>query len=112
MLAFLIVSFSSVVTAAEKDSLNSFISEYPSHTCSLPPPKPDELSEFTGKREVEKEVVKYNNYVAEYNSKVDDYNEKTEIYRSCVKKYINNAKKDMEKINKKITEAIQEANSH
>tara|TARA_B100000676_G_scaffold10115_2_gene9390 strand:+ start:2097 stop:2420 length:324 start_codon:yes stop_codon:yes gene_type:complete len=104
--------FSSIVVAAEKSSLNSFISEYPAHTCTLPPPKPDELKDFTGKRDVEKDVEKYNTYVAEYNAQVDDYNAKTQVYRDCIKEYIKVAKIDMEKINKKINKAIKEANSH
>ena len=109
---FVMAFFSSVVVAEEKNSSNSFISEYPAHTCTLPPPKPDELKDFTGKRDVEKDVEKYNTYVAEYNAQVDDYNAKTQVYRDCIKEYIKVAKIDMEKINKKINKAIKEANSH
>ena len=111
MLIFALTLFPSVVIAAETDSSNSVFSEYPSHTCSLPPPKPDELALFSGDMSKEQEVVNYNSELEDYNSKVDDYNSQTESYRKCIKEYVSNANADMRKINEKLNAAIKEANS-
>ena len=111
MLIFALTFLPSVVIGAETGGLNSVFSEYPSHTCSLPPLKPDELSLFSGDQNKEQEVVNYNSELADYNSKVDDYNSQTLLYRKCIKEYISNANADMKKINEKLNEAIKEANS-
>ena len=111
MLIFVLTLFPSVVISAETGSSNSVFSEYPSHNCSLPPLKPDELSLFSGDQNKEQEVVNYNSELADYNSKVDDYNSQTLSYRKCIKEYISNANVDMKKINEKLNEAIKEANS-
>jgi hypothetical protein len=111
MLMFVLVFFPPVVIAAETGGLKSVISEYPSHNCSLPPSKPDELGLFGGDESKEQDVVNYNSELADYNSKVDDYNSQTKSYRKCIKEYIRNANSDMSKINEKLNEAIKEANS-
>ena len=111
MLMFVIVFLPPVVIAAETGGSKSVISEYPSHTCSLPPPKPDELALFSGDTSKEQEVVNYNSELEDYNSKVDDYNSQTESYRKCIKEYVSNANADMRKINEKLNAAIKEANS-
>ena len=111
MLMFVLTFFPPVVIAAETGDLKSVISEYPSHSCPLPPPKPDELGLFSGDESKEQDVVNYNSELADYNSKVDDYNSQTKLYRKCIKEYIRNANSDMRKINEKLNEAIKEANS-
>lgn len=110
MLIFVLAFVPFVVIATETDSLNSVISEYPTHTCS-PPLKPTELGVFNGQLDVEQDVEKYNSEVAEYNSKVEDYNIQLQSYRDCIREYISSAKTDIKKIKKKISEAIKEANS-
>jgi len=110
MLIFVLALVPSVVIATETDSLNSVISEYPTHTCS-PPPKPTELGAFNGRKDVEQDVEQYNFEIADYNSKVEDYNLQIQSYRNCIREYVSSAKTDIKKIKEKISEAIKEANS-
>ena len=110
MLILVLALIPSVVIATETDSLNSVISEYPTHTCS-PPLKPTELSAFNGKKDVEQDVEKYNSEIADYNSKVEDCNVRILSYRNCIREYVSSAKTDIKKIKEKISEAIKEANS-
>ena len=100
----------SVAIAIETDSLNSVISEYPTHTCS-PPLKPTELGAFHGQEDIEQDVEQYNSEIADYNSKVDNYNSQIQLYRNCIREYVSSAKTDIKKIKEKISEAIKEANS-
>jgi hypothetical protein len=110
MLIFVLAFVPSVVIAAETDSSNSVISEYPKHIC-FPPPKPTDPGAFNGQLDVEQDVEEYNSELADYNSKVEDYNLQIQTYRSCIREYVSSAKTDIKKIKEKISEAIKEANS-
>ena len=110
MLISVLALVPSIVIASEPDSLDSVISEYPKHTCSLPL-KPIELSIFNGKKDVEQDVEKYNSEIANYNFKVEDYNVRIVSYRNCIREYVSSAKTDIKKIKEKISEAVKEANS-
>ena len=68
-------------------------------SCSAPtkPIEPDSFSE-QGK-------------VDQYNVKVDNYNSQIRTYTDCIRGYVDIAKNDIKKIRKRITEAINEANS-
>ncbi len=100
-LAFVLVFFfvSSAAIATKTGGSYTGISEYPSHTCSAPtkPIEPDSFSE-QGK-------------VDQYNVKVDNYNSQIRTYTDCIRGYVDIAKNDIKKIRKRITEAINEANS-
>jgi len=91
---------SSTAIAIVNSGSNSSISEYPSHTCSPPSSKPIESNSFSEQWEVD-----------QYNSKVDNYNSQLRLYRDCIREYVANAKNEIKKVRKKITEAINEANS-
>jgi len=110
MLIFVLVLVPSAVIATETDSSTSVISEYPTHMCS-PPPKPTEPGAFSGQKDVEQDVEQYNYEIADYNAKVEDYNLQIQSYRNCIRKYVSSAKTDIKKIKKKISEAINDANS-
>ena len=94
------VFVSSTAIAMVISGSNLSISEYPSHTCSPPPSKPIESDSFSEQWEVD-----------QYNSKVDNYNSQIRLYRDCIREYVASAKNDIKKVRKKITEAINEANS-
>ena len=100
-LAFMLVFFfvSSAAIATETGRSYTGISEYPSHTCSIPT-KPIEPDSFSEQGEVD-----------QYNVKVDNYNSQLRLYRDCIREYVANAKNEIKKVRKKITEAINEANS-
>ena len=106
----MLVFVSSRVIAIETDGSSSVISEYPTHTCS-PPPKPIDPGAFKGNQDIEQDVEQYNYEIADYNAKVEDYNLQIQSYRNCIRKYVSSAKTDIKKIKKKISEAINDANS-
>jgi len=97
VLVFVFVSSGAIVIAIGGSDLD--ISEYPSHTCS-PPSKPTEHDSFNEQWEVD-----------QYNSEVENYNLQIRLYRDCIREYVDNAKNDVKKVEEKITEAINEANS-
>ena len=110
MLIFVLVFASSSVIAIGADDSDSIIAEYPTHTC-LPPLKPTDPGTFKGNKDIEQEVEQYNSEIGDYNSKVEEYNSKMQLYRNCIREYISSAKNDIKKIKKKISDAINEANS-
>ncbi len=97
VLVFVFVSSGAIAIVISGSNLE--ISEYPSHTCSPPskPTEPDSFNEQWG--------------VDQYNSEVENYNLQIRLYRDCIRAYVDNAKNDVKRVKKKITEAINEANS-
>ncbi len=98
-LVSIFVFVSSDAISAETGRSYMGISEYPSHTCSAPS-KLIEPDSFNEQGEVDK-----------YNVKVDNYNSQIRTYIDCIEEYIDVAENDIKKIRKKMTEAINEANS-
>ena len=111
MLIFVLASMPSIVISSETESLDSGISEYPTHTCS-PPLKPNEPVAFNGEKDIEQDVEKYNTEIADYNFKVENYNVQIQSYRNCIREYVKSSKIDIKKIKEKISAAIKEANSN
>lgn len=96
----LILSFASPVLALVFGGSNLSFLGYPSNDCSPPYSKPYKPYQFNSQFEIDM-----------YNLEVMRYNAEIQSYTYCIKEYIENAKNDIRRIQEKIDEAIEEANS-
>ena len=74
---------------------------YPGAECGAGPEVPERPEKF-----------KTEEAIAEYNMKVDSYNTSIERLFQCVREYVTNAASDIEEIQRRSREAIDELNRH